>query len=89
MPPMEWPTTIGFLSFNASSTSSAMQGDVEHVAQPILACRLAVARQERRHDAVLGGEGRDQRIGRHVAARPVEIEEVAALSGFDDLDADA
>ena len=64
-----------------------MQGDVEHVAQPVLACRLAVARQERRDDPVLGGEGRNQRISRHMAARPVEKQEVATLSGFDDLDA--
>ena len=59
-----------------------VQGEVEHVAQPVLAARLAVARQQRRDDVILGGEGREQRIARHVAAGAMQKEEVATALAF-------
>ena len=36
------------------------------------------SRQQGRHDPVFGGECRDQRVGRHMPARAVEEEKVAA-----------
>ena len=67
----------------------AMQGDVEHVAQPLLALRPAVARQQGRYDPVLARQRCDQRIVGHEPTGAVQIEKVATFAGLDDLDADA
>src|ERR1700722_18148645 len=66
-----------------------MQGDVEHVAQTVLALRPAVARHERRDHAELRGERGEQRIVHHVTTRAMQEQEIAALAALRHLDARA
>jgi hypothetical protein len=66
-----------------------VQRDVEHVAQIVLSARLAVARQQRGHDAILARQRCDQWIVGQMPAGAMQEQEILAFAGFEDLDARA